>query len=217
MYSLSIWLQTAATRSPAHKVCERISVTLPELTYISGAGAHISSLPPDQVAQVTRLELVTTTFMQNSFTWPKLSLAMTLGKIFSPVRSLKVTLILLAGVLCLFGIALAIATWLQCAPVRRDWDKAVAGTCWNAHVLAGLEIGLSSKGQLRYAGVAQSDICTGYSAFLDVMFAFWPMRLVWHLQTDKKRKILLEILLGLTLLYVHLWCLMRPPISKAND
>jgi hypothetical protein len=79
--------------------------------------------------------------------------------------------------------------FLHCDTVAGNWDYANARGCYSLDLY--VKFGL---------------INTSFNIFTDVLFAVFPIPIIWTLQMKRKLRIYLVAILSLGYLYVHLTC-----------
>lgn len=112
----------------------------------------------------------------------KISILLVYARIF-PNRRFQYAVYVLATFLVCHGVLYLLLTALQCLPVNSIWDRSITNPkCLNANAI------VYSSGVL--------------SIFEDVAILLLPIRQVWRLKIDRRRRIMLLALFSIGVLYV---------------
>ncbi|KAK4204536.1 hypothetical protein QBC40DRAFT_303418 [Triangularia verruculosa] len=66
----------------------------------------------------------------------------------------------------------AVVVWVKCTPIRKNWDLATEGSCWDVNATNNYGV-----------------FCGVYSGLCDILLALLPWKLLWKLQMRKKEKL----------------------------
>lgn len=116
----------------------------------------------------------------------KIAILLLYRRVFSPLRqsNFDLTLRIFMAILCLFYTATFFVKIWTCVPRVRIWDKSIPGKCLDAPAV------------LNTNGI--------WNLLTDIIILLIPMRAVWNLQLDTKRKIGITLVFTLGCLYVYL-------------
>ncbi|KAK3323181.1 hypothetical protein B0T19DRAFT_199216 [Cercophora scortea] len=147
-----------------------------------GFGRHIKSLSADDRTEALFLYWVSQITYKISLQLTKISLLLLYMRIFSHVRWFRRLSLGLITVLVLYGFASCITGLVQCTPVARAWNYAVAGSCIQ---------------------LMKFFIFNGaFALATDVIVLLLPMPLVWRLQLPLSQKIALIPVFGIGIFIV---------------
>ena len=149
-----------------------------------GIGTHLESL--DQISGAVLLTLITVTISLYTFTLPKLAISVLLQRLLVPSRRLAWTLHAMAISLIMLAIVCTFIIWLRCDPPAAQWHPlTMQANCHSLDTVVNLYIVLGA-----------------YSAFIDLVYAFYPGIIIVRLQMPMLKKIGLISILGLGILLV---------------
>ena len=114
----------------------------------------------------------------------KVAILLLYRRVFSPLGQglFEKVIRLFIAILCLFYIATFFAKIFLCVPRARIWNKSVPGTC------------LDNAAVLNTNGI--------FNLLTDVIILLVPLKAVWSLQLDRRRKIGVVMVFTLGFLYV---------------
>ncbi|KAI9669920.1 MAG: hypothetical protein M1831_006956 [Alyxoria varia] len=159
-----------------------VLVTAAIYTYAStlGLGRHQDQLTAEEALYSQKWYYICSVILDQIYAWPKLSVVILLHRIFTPKPvTLSIFYSLTIG-LIIYTIILSPFELTRCDPIEGLWNPEVEAECWSPKKFA--------------------DFCipTGpWSAFLDFLFALYPVKVFWSLEMSVKRKIGLSVLMGL--------------------
>ncbi|ORY63854.1 uncharacterized protein BCR38DRAFT_514449 [Pseudomassariella vexata] len=144
-----------------------------------GNGLHLASIPPEDRSPAIFWTIAS--FCPGIFSSgiPKLAVASLLCRIMCPSRPHRVLLWSLGIVSCISLVGCVVLIYARCSPVSRGWDKEVAGTCMDMRIV-----------------VNYSIMAGAISAFVDLYLAVYPTVVLYRLQINRKKKIVLSFALG---------------------
>ncbi|KAK3688829.1 hypothetical protein B0T22DRAFT_407493, partial [Podospora appendiculata] len=147
-----------------------------------GFGRHIKSLSADDRTEALFLYWVSQITYKISLQLTKISLLLLYMRIFSHVSWFRRLSLGLITVLVLYGFASCITGLVQCTPVARAWNYAVAGSCIQ---------------------LMKFFIFNGaFALTTDVIVLLLPMPLVWRLQLPLSQKLALVPVFGIGIFIV---------------
>ncbi|KAI9709678.1 MAG: hypothetical protein M1828_002377 [Chrysothrix sp. TS-e1954] len=148
-------------------------VALLSVAISHGFGQHIANLTPEEAVPAGKYGIIASSLAVSTFAWPKLAIVALLQRL-SPFGRGVAALFWVMGIgLTFCSLLLSIFWWAQCTPRAHQWDPVgVPGTCWNPNVL----------GNLAYFVAA-------FSAFLDIVWATYPLVIVHKLNMPLNKKI----------------------------
>lgn len=114
----------------------------------------------------------------------KVAILLLYRRVFSPLAQglFEKTIRLFITILCLFYVATFFVKIFLCVPRARIWNKSVPGTC------------LDNAAVLNTNGI--------FNLLTDVIILLIPLKAVWNLQLDRRRKIGVVMVFTLGFLYV---------------
>ncbi|EAT82264.2 hypothetical protein SNOG_09929 [Parastagonospora nodorum SN15] len=145
-----------------------------------GFGRHLTDLLKEDPANALRLSPSSyglTVLSLWTFVIPKIPVVALLTRLFviSTKRLGRILWTMLA-VLIVWNSIMTVIAFAKCDPVRKNWQPALPGTCLNPKIYL-------------YMGYFSG----AYSAFLDFVYAIYPMVKVWQLQMEQSRKTLIVL------------------------
>ncbi|RYN92430.1 hypothetical protein AA0120_g4874 [Alternaria tenuissima] len=161
-------------------MCGYIMLGLTIAAVQAGNGRHFALLSDEQKSGAILYTLAGFCPGILSFAIPKLAVVALLTRITNPSKRHKIILWSISGgcLIILFGCVIII--FAQCTPTRSQWDFSVQGTCWSPWIL------------IYYAIVAGT-----FSAIVDLYLAIYPAIVLYKLQVNFKKKVVLSVALGL--------------------
>ncbi|TDZ24740.1 hypothetical protein Cob_v002411 [Colletotrichum orbiculare MAFF 240422] len=136
-----------------------------------GFGKHVFEVNPAHFPAMGLNSQVASTVSIAAAVWSKTSFAMTLLRIESKGWTRYLIWFAIVSMNLFMGLN-ALAGWVQCAPIEKNWHPDLPGKCWDPKVAT-------------YYGV----FAAGYSALMDILLAMLPWKLIWGLQMKMKEKI----------------------------
>jgi hypothetical protein len=135
-----------------------------------------------------------------SITMVKVSILCFILRVFPEQRFRRVVFGVMAIVVG-YGIAFVIATALQCWPAEYAWqqvDSAYEGTCNNIHL--------------------QAWMAAIFNIAIDLILLILPIKNLWGLQMETKKKIMIMFMFSLGILSVHIESLLlwKPRLTSAQ-
>ncbi|KAL2157490.1 hypothetical protein VTH06DRAFT_6041 [Thermothelomyces fergusii] len=146
-----------------------------------GLGRHYTSLAHEDVTAALKWNAIINAVLIWTFSLPKFAIISTLQRILSLGTTTKVVFWALA--LSSQACVLATSVWWfkQCDPVEYGWDRTIpGGSCAPVRVMANL-----------------GYFTSAYSAFLDVVFALYPIPFIMRLNMALGTRIAVAAALGL--------------------
>ncbi|KAH7382521.1 hypothetical protein DE146DRAFT_230864 [Phaeosphaeria sp. MPI-PUGE-AT-0046c] len=145
-----------------------------------GFGRHVVELvaeDPVNATQLARSAYGLTALSLWTFVLPKIPVVALLVRLFR-THSNKFSRILwsMLGFLLCWNFVMTIITFVKCDPVEKNWQPRRPGKCWDPRIYL-------------YMGYFSG----AYSAFLDFVYAIFPMVRTSQLQMEKSRKILILV------------------------
>ena len=115
----------------------------------------------------------------------KLTVLLLYRRVFLPHRGSMFDIILrtFMVICCLFYITTVPVKIWECTPRARIWDKSIGGTC------------------IKVASVLNADGV--FNTFSDFFILLVPIKALWNLQMNTKRKIEVGLLFTVGLMYAH--------------
>ncbi|KAF9878152.1 hypothetical protein CkaCkLH20_04190 [Colletotrichum karsti] len=148
-----------------------IASVLTSVNVSLGFGKHVFQINPVNFPAIGLNGQVVSTISISAAVWSKTSFAMTLLRIEGKGWTRYLIWVAIISMNLLMGLN-AMAGWVQCAPIEKNWHPTLPGTCWDPKVAA-------------YYGV----FAAGYSALMDILLALLPWKLIWGLQMKLNEKI----------------------------
>ncbi|KAK2771248.1 hypothetical protein CKAH01_14397 [Colletotrichum kahawae] len=148
-----------------------ITAILSSVNVSLGFGKHVFEINPVNFPAIGLNGQVSSTVSISAAVWSKTSFAMTLLRIEGKGWTRHLIWFAIVSMNLLMALN-AMAGWVQCAPIEKNWHPDLPGKCWDPKVAA-------------YYGV----FAAGYSALMDILLALLPWKLVWGLQMKLKEKI----------------------------
>ena len=171
------------------------------VTISMGYGQHLHHLleeDPVNTVALGRLLIILQAIGLWTFTLPKLPVVALLVRLFGTKKRVAIILYSMVIVLILLVFVMTITTFAQCTPIERNWNPTItAGSCWDHNI--NLSLGYLAGGRETY-GLKYRIWLTGilaYSAFLDFVYAIYPIVQVSKLQMERSRQILIAASLSL--------------------
>ena len=136
------WQSYIRTRSPwvRSRPHDLVVVDRP-LTLCIGTGRHIDTMHEAQAVHAVKIEVITNSILDHTFSWPKLSIVILLCRVFEPVSSVKFVGYCLACLSILFSCLITIFNYTQCSPASGFWNHEIGAKCWPAAVFSDYSIG----------------------------------------------------------------------------
>ncbi|KAI0886761.1 uncharacterized protein GGS22DRAFT_117261 [Annulohypoxylon maeteangense] len=148
-----------------------------------GVGRHAPYLGEDQRVNAVYMIWLSVPFSPGSAAFGKISIALFLMRLINRNRPQRYFLWVLIFLLVVINLALVIVTFAQCTPVTFLWGRVgtgTSGTCWDPTVQ-------------QYYGYFQGS----FSAWSDLVLAFFPTILIRNLQIPLKTKLGIIILMSM--------------------
>ncbi|KAF1952275.1 hypothetical protein CC80DRAFT_572923 [Byssothecium circinans] len=112
-----------------------------------------------------------------TFVFPKVPVVMLLVRLFTTTsKRLGRILWCMLAFLFFWDMIMTVISVVKCDPVKKNWQPKSPGKCWDPRIYL-------------YMGY----FLTAYSAFLDMVYAIYPMFKVWQLQMEQSRKLLIVV------------------------
>lgn len=148
-----------------------------------GLGRHYTDIPEDKRVQALKYNVVISSVLIWTFSLPKFAIIAVLKRILE--YGTKTTILFWGLALSSQACVFATSVWWfeQCSPVEYGWNQMIKGSCANISVLADL-----------------GYFTSAYSAFLDILFAIYPIPFIMRLNMPFKKRVLVSIALGLSAL-----------------
>lgn len=141
----------------------------------------MSTLAPEQIPQALKYNVVISSVLIWAFSMPKFAIIAVLKRILD--YGTKTTVVFwglaLSSQACIF--ATSIWWYEQCTPIEHGWDTNVPGTCAAVSIMTNL-----------------GYFTSAYSAFLDIVFALYPIPSIMRLNMPLKSRIAVSVALGLS-------------------
>lgn len=105
------------------------------------------------------------------------------------------------GLFTLLACLCAIFTYVQCNPPRALWEEVPGAKCWKPESQA--DIGIATTGKRRRWFCLSGFLLTvdvAYGAAFDYSLSVLPLTILWNLKMEMRRKVVLYILLGFSVL-----------------
>lgn len=148
-----------------------------------GLGRHAKDLLPQEIAEAMKFNAIISSILIWTFSLPKFAIILTIQRILLPGIKTKIMFwgLALSSQACI----LATSVWWfkQCDPIEKGWNPTVEGTCAPVSVMANL-----------------GYFTSAYSAFLDILFALYPIPFIMRLNMPLKSRIAVSAALGLSVL-----------------
>jgi hypothetical protein len=167
---------------------------------IYGGGRHLAYLDPETAKMGLKLNFIFEPIYIWAITVVKISIAIFLTRI-TPTKFYKILLWSVTGVLVAYTAVCFIAMLNECKNLAYLWDSTVVTTCWSpespvimGEINAGGFPSLDSSNPLLIAGYIALNILT------DLLFAFLPIPMLWHVHIDLRTKATLICIMGLGVL-----------------
>ncbi|KAK8035793.1 hypothetical protein PG991_001866, partial [Apiospora marii] len=162
-------------------VISLVSCILMTVASLNGVGQHTWSLSGPQQVQALKWNIILDSVVIWTFTMPKFAIICILKRILN--YGIWTTVAFWGLCLtCQAGILVTSVWWYkQCSPVAHGWDQSIPGTCADAKVL--IDLGYFTS---------------GYSCFLDLLFAFYPVPFILRLNMPLKSRVAMSVAMGLT-------------------
>ncbi|KAI1840245.1 hypothetical protein JX265_013037 [Neoarthrinium moseri] len=164
-----------------NKICGWLSAGFSIAAVQSGNGRHFDTLTLEQKSGAILYTMVGFSPGVFSFGLPKLSAVALLTRILNPSKAHKIFLWVMSCT-CVVALSICIALLFgQCTPSRAQWDFSITEkTCWSPWILVHYSM---------FAGL--------FSAACDLYLAVYPAIVLYKLQMNRKKKIVLSGALGL--------------------
>ncbi|KAK0724412.1 hypothetical protein B0H67DRAFT_567873 [Lasiosphaeris hirsuta] len=172
------YMITAAT------ISETFSIVLTAVAVANGFGRHVSALTTDSIETIGAATFAAAFFGFAASCASRISVACLLLQ-FTQSRAWRMILWMTVAFQALLFLGCELVITLQCRPIRAKWANVPGARCISA----------------------QENWIMGYvfisiAMFSDVVFAIFPILLVWRLSRSLVERLLLSALLGLGLLGV---------------
>ena len=169
----------------------------------AGFGRHIYYLDAAQLRRYKKLNFFSGILTNLIICLVKLSVALFLLRIGGLRRWLRHALFATIALLISSTVATIVIIFVQCRPIAGIWDPTVAltGHCLPTSALTIVSYcstGSTPKLLLTFA-VADSSLSfsTAMSIFTDFLCATLPWQIIWDLQTSRRTKLSVTLVLGL--------------------
>lgn len=167
-----------------------------------GIGRHIYYLPRDDGILATKLDWLCQAFFIAALTGGKISVAFLILRI-SNTKWHAYFLHTINIALLIINLPLIVWTYCQCRPTAALWDPAVKGECQEPKLQGGFAV---FQGCMSLLSPITGTLLIGNKAFgaaTDLLYALFPILIIWPLQIPPKRKYQLAGLMCLGSLYVR--------------
>ncbi|KAI4229624.1 MAG: hypothetical protein L6R36_000671 [Xanthoria steineri] len=159
--------------------CAVIGTTMDLVGMNYGIGRHVYYLQPNDAVLATKLDWLCQAFVITALTTGKVSVAFFILRLsntkwhFYLLHSINITL-------GFINVPLIIWTYAQCRPSALLWDPTLPGKCQDPKMQGSFAIFQGS-----------------YGAATDLLYALFPIVIIWPLQMPRRRKILLASIMAL--------------------
>lgn len=149
-----------------------------------GFGKHVDDIPDADLPRARKGQVIGTASVILSFASPKFAIMATVQRATNPPTGSWQGVFNMNWALCtasfLFLLSVSIFQFLQCDPVRYQWDLLPAdGSCMDPQV------------NIRLAYASSS-----FSTALDFYFSLLPAAIIWKLQMSSRSRVLMIAVLG---------------------
>jgi hypothetical protein len=172
---------------------------IPEV--LLGTGRHEFYLNMHQIMESGKLNTLAQPWYIMSTCFSKVSVCLFLLRIIEHQnRNWDFFLCSLISLVVAVDCATSISILVQCQPLEKLWNPAVAGTCWSHHAqhATGCFQGSESPIPNVYWNVVDHDLV--FSILADFAIAGFPILVLKDLRMNRKSKVALSMILGLGLL-----------------
>lgn len=171
------------------------------IRYGIGRHEYYVLLTPGLLLKIFELTFISEVVIIFSVTFVRLSIAMSLFRIFGPRRTWKLILYsVMIWMLVLLVISLVFVL-AACTPVKKGWDPLSPGTCWDAKAqsITGACVGGKPLSRKRWV-IPILTVIKAANALTDFTLAFLPTVFMWDVQMNTRTKVGICILMGMGVL-----------------